>query len=117
MPGDATIAVTAEDGVSKSTYTISFEVPTSVTGHDVRIFTLFPNPAGDYINILLNAYSEKQVDISIYDVLGNLQITKKISLPAPAHEIRVDTSHLINGVYIFESGGDVKTRIKFLIQR
>jgi uncharacterized protein YjdB len=117
VPGDATIAVTAEDGISKRTYKVSFELPTSVSEDYNTLNRIFPNPAGDFIYLSLHSFSGKTMEINIYDILGNLQMTRQIATGAGANDVRIDTSMLSSGVYIIETVGDTKIKTKFIIQR
>jgi uncharacterized protein YjdB/regulation of enolase protein 1 (concanavalin A-like superfamily) len=117
LPGDATVVVTAEDGVSKATYKINFDVNTAVGELSKILTTIYPNPAGDNINLVLHSNTGKQLDIRIYDVAGSLHISRQVTVSTGANEIPLDTSILSNGVYFLEVGGDIKTRIKFVIQK
>ena len=117
LPGSATVIVTAEDGETELTYTINFSVITYAGLLNRDAFVLFPNPAGNYVTLLLESGNEIKVNINIYDISGTLQYTRQSSLMPGDNSIVIDLGNLGPGMYVLETGGHVKTRQRLLINR
>jgi len=66
LPGEATIVVTAPNGLAKTTYTIRFTVATSVA-HNKAEFEIYPNPCSDFVKI---SSSKPVISCSIYNITG-----------------------------------------------
>ena len=79
-----------------------------------NLFTLFPNPAGDYIHLLLKkVLTTKSIDVSIIDVMGRNLCSYKLSV---SDNIVIPVAELKAGFYFIRiniNGTDfVKTIIK-----
>ncbi|MFC2111035.1 T9SS type A sorting domain-containing protein [Bacteroidota bacterium] len=75
------------------------DISTSLTVQDIY---LYPNPAQNYINILLNKPSSRDIEIQIYDIVGKLINTYN-------HENlqsfnKIDISKLKAGIYFVKVG-------------
>lgn len=70
--------------------------------------SLYPNPASTSVNVLINETSQKDVVVTISDILGNKIETFKFKA-GEAINIDLSTLNLRNGMYLFkiESGDDV----------
>lgn len=70
--------------------------------------SLYPNPASTSVNVLINEPSQKDVVVTVSDILGNKIETFKFK-PGEAIHIDLSTLNLRNGMYLFkiESGDDV----------
>lgn len=68
IPGQATITVTAEDGITKQTYVLDISIETSLNQFSQNLITLYPNPVR---NVLYVKSAEQILKISLYDVAGN----------------------------------------------
>ena len=71
--------------------------------------TLFPNPAQEQLFIALNGEVSGDVNISVYDMAGKLQITQ--SLEYGYDNIPINISALSNGIYMvqLENNGQIQT--------
>lgn len=79
-----------------------------------NLFTLFPNPAGDYIHLLLKkVLTTKSIDVSIIDVMGRNLCSYKLSV---SDNMVIPVAELTGGFYFIRmniNGTDfVKTIIK-----
>lgn len=70
--------------------------------------SLYPNPASTSVNVLINEPSQKDVVVTVSDILGNKIETFKFKSGEAIH-IDLSTLNLRNGMYLFkiESGDDV----------
>lgn len=117
LPGEASVVVTAEDGLTKLDYTVSFTIATSVPALESGMLTLYPNPANDQLSLLLDAQKDGATEIHIYDITGNLQYSKQVFTHVGEQIISLDVSALRNGFYLLEAVTDVKQTFRLLIQR
>jgi hypothetical protein len=106
VPGDLEVIVTAEDGVSVTTYTLKLRNcdPLSLEeeGFD---FALYPNPTPGYLMIQSNATSE-DFRIELINQLGRVVLSKDQTTVQLNDYIELDD--LANGVYTFRLYMDSK---------
>lgn len=69
----------------------------STSNTKTNIISLFPNPTKDIINFNL---SEKIESISLYNLLGQVVLSKKVD----SNDFSINISHLPNGTYIAKTG-------------
>lgn len=66
-------------------------------------FNIFPNPAQDYSFIKFNMIIEAQVNISIYNTLGQkVALIEEANLNSGSHSYTLNTSTFNNGLYFIE---------------
>lgn len=76
-------------------------------------FRLYPNPASEYIELLVPANHEKISSLKVYSVAGSL-IDQKV-LSGNIESFKYDVSKFKNGVYFMEiNSGTHKNTLKFL---
>jgi hypothetical protein len=108
------IEVTAEDGVNKKTYTIIYtQNTTSIEARKNGLYTLYPNPAGNFIQIEYPFTKGSSIKINIYNLTGQLLLQQDFS----GENVRIDIGSLSPGLYFIslqeDTGpGEVKTFIK-----
>lgn len=76
-----------------------------------------PNPAIGYTYIPVNLNNQNHVDISIYDLTGRL-VNKAFNgvLPAGSHLIKVSTTSVKQGIYLYEVvSGDIRQSHRMLV--
>lgn len=79
-------------------------------------FKLYPNPASDALNLDLEAISDHEVQINIYDQVGNLIISRALRVSGALSE-QLNISDLAAGVYLFTMEGEqVNIRQKVVIK-
>ncbi|MEA3445983.1 MAG: T9SS type A sorting domain-containing protein [Bacteroidota bacterium] len=69
------------------------------TNHD---FQIFPNPASDNINVLVNQISKSDVKIKIFDITGNCVYEEIYTNILGDKEIQVDMSSYSKSVYLIQ---------------
>lgn len=96
IPGMATVTVTAEDGITTMDYTIDVSFSTVGIGQiSVSSAQLFPNPAGDFVKVVLNELYLGSI-MSIIDASGRVVQSEPYRL---ANQV-VDLSGLKAGIYL-----------------
>ena len=79
-------------------------------------FKLYPNPSTDILNVDLQALSDYDLDLKIYDQLGSLVVSRDLTVAGSLNE-SVDVSNLAAGVYLFTlEGEEVDIRQKIIIK-
>ncbi len=104
--GDIEIIAFLQNNASKEVYqsvsTYQVDVATAVydpLNEDLSYaFSVYPNPASDYLHIDFREELESRAVLSIYNYAGNKVLSRK--LPAGLSELRIDDLHLPEGIYI-----------------
>ena len=66
----------------------------------IESFSLFPNPASDQLNIVVNAVKNSQFDITILDAMGRMVIKKNnLNYTLGDNKFTINVKHLISGTY------------------
>jgi len=73
---------------------------------------LSPNPATDYIDVMLSGAKEPVLSVKVYDVLGNVVDTPPGPLLIEGESVRIDVSALAPGVYFVRVGGQMYKFVK-----
>lgn len=63
---------------------------------ETGIFSIYPNPAGDYLTIRMNNNGSREINLSFHDLHGRLISRTRLS----GDEVQVDTGFLEPGIYI-----------------
>jgi hypothetical protein len=102
LPGTTTVFVTAEDGTTKLTYSVKFDVEVSVKTPEKFTVKVFPTVSGGEFRVVT---SGGLYTISVYDITGTLVLQKT----GEAYEQTFTVPN--KGMYIVrvESGGEAKT--------
>lgn len=99
IPNTANIYFDSNPAIVTNTFTTEFTAALNNQNFDGINFTLYPNPASQFINISLNNTSEIIDNVIIYDVLGKIiKEVKSIS----SNNATIDTLSLSKGVYLLE---------------
>jgi len=79
-----------------------------------ELMLVYPNPAGDYVEITIPPLERGSGAVSVYDVLGQLQSTSVnfVDTSASGGQVRIDISSLSPGVYFVQVGGKVLKFVK-----
>jgi len=77
-------------------------------------FKLYPNPASDYVNLSVTDYTDEDLKINIYNVIGALVRSESLF----QDQKRIDVSELCNGIYVFEiRSKDWSKKQKLIVKR
>lgn len=63
---------------------------------------LFPNPAGDFINLSIASLEATQATVSIYNANGKLMQRQQVSLPTHQQVMPLNVQELASGMYFVE---------------
>ena len=69
-------------------------------------FTIYPNPAQNTFNAIINMDNSGNYSLTVCDVTGKTEISKKLSLQKGSQNITVDAGRLSPGVYFVTLKGD-----------
>ncbi|MEW6772531.1 MAG: T9SS type A sorting domain-containing protein [Bacteroidota bacterium] len=72
---------------------------------EVLVTSIFPNPANNEINLMVESRltsNEGVAVVNVYDMFGKKILNKNINLLGGVNLYKVDISNLANGVYMFE---------------
>lgn len=99
--GGVTVYIKSQmDPSYKDSFTVDITASTlSVKESKPEPFSVYPNPAKDYI--VVSSTNSKAITIDVYDILGNKHISKLVH---PGDKI--DISALSTGIYMLRSSGD-----------
>ncbi len=76
---------------------------------------LYPNPAGDFVNLIFSNTEEKQTQIRITDVSGSLLYQQRLQNGAGNFSLKIPTNKLENGVYLLVVENSEGSVIKKLV--
>jgi hypothetical protein len=91
LPGATTVDVFAEDGATKLTYTIQFDVDTDISEAPVQAVRIYPNPSKGMVFIS----GANNATVTVYNTAG-VVMAKYNQLPSGT----IDMSRFNNGVYL-----------------
>lgn len=91
IPGDGTILVTAQDGVTQLTYVVHFNLITGIDVTQQNTMGLYPNPASNQVQLTGITGNTK---IEIVNISGKILLTQTIS-----KDQKVDIQQLNKGIY------------------
>ena len=93
IPGTTTIDVTAENGISTESYSVTFQTVAGINNELIGTTILFPNPANDILTVQTDSNIES---LKIYNLQGKLLIA---NTPNSSNNT-FDVSFLKKGLYI-----------------
>lgn len=100
IPGEGTIVVTAQDGISQLTYTVGFNFIIGIDETDGEKIALFPIPFNNYLNV---------INVSIKSNIKIINLVGKEVYNSPFTGDPINLSFLEQGVYfaVIEKDGEV----------
>ncbi|WP_294296087.1 T9SS type A sorting domain-containing protein [uncultured Chryseobacterium sp.] len=79
------------------------DIARAETGSTIQTdYTLVPNPAKNYVDVITNLSKSGPVSIKIMDASGKVLINRSETISTGRQSIRITTEKLIQGVYIVE---------------
>jgi len=88
-------------------------VATSLTGN----VTIYPNPAKSMVNIRYSLAAAQEVSISLYNVIDQSVLVKKVKAVKSENETKLDLAPLKKGVYFLNFyGGNTKQVTKLVVE-
>ncbi|GGE22105.1 LamG-like jellyroll fold domain-containing protein [Psychroflexus salis] len=87
------------ESVNSLRFALKFNTETmSIEEQENTFFSLYPNPARDVVNIQTSLALGSQVNIQIYNMLGQLMLSQKQTLKASS--LQVDVHNYPSGIYM-----------------
>lgn len=81
-----------------------------------NFINLYPNPASDFVTINLNSENTSEIQINLYNILGEKVNGNDITLLIGEKNKVINTTSLVNGIYFIEIKSENKTyKSKFII--
>ncbi len=105
------LTVTDNQGAS-STATINISVVKNSGAQDQ--ITVFPNPAQDILNILINSSQNGTIHTVVYDMIGRLVMADEAQKPVDLYEKSLNVSSLATGMYSIQVN---IANMKFLVTK
>ncbi len=99
LNGSYAVSLRITNACGEATSLQTVLITTSVDDPNQPRFSLFPNPANDWVAIQLNEQDTNKFQITIYDVSGR-KLSQEETQVLQQH--RLDISHLSSGVYLVE---------------
>ncbi len=114
IPNTAEIYFDFNAPVVTNTFNTEFVEPNlSVDEFETMVFTLYPNPTSDLVNIEISPISDEGTSVSVYDLQGKLIMTEMIE-PSEM-DLQINVRHLQSGMYFVKLKNNTKETIKRLV--
>jgi hypothetical protein len=81
----------------------------------INQMVLYPNPAQNEVNVILNADDNSTMHLSIYDMVGKLASSQQVNVNAGFNKFNVDVTSLNKGIYFVELSNNNDRQVKKLI--
>lgn len=104
---------------NESCVTISIEYPSSVEGVSSSMgdVNVYPNPVSDVANFRLNLNKASDIELVITDITGRIVASEQRSNLSGKQELKINTSTLPSGTYLYKVSTDDDVRTGKLIVR
>ena len=111
LPGTSTIEVTAEDGVTVTTYKVNFTVAALGIENITSKGSVYPNPTTGILNI---EYSTAIETVEVYNITG---ATVKVIDVNKENKVQVNISDLESGIYFVKIKTDSNVAISRIVKQ
>jgi len=94
-------------------------ITTSIANNELmNNINLYPNPASDFVSIIINLSQSSNVKVNIYDVTGKLVSTPINEIASQSASYKIDVKNLPSGIYFttVETNNEIKT-LKFVVTK
>ncbi|MEO5571097.1 MAG: T9SS type A sorting domain-containing protein, partial [Bacteroidia bacterium] len=79
-------------------------------------FSIYPNPANDFINISFTLREEKNVSVEIYDLFGREVFEKELQTSNSKLQTTLDVSFLSPAIYFIKVIVDGKSMVQKVVK-
>lgn len=115
VSGDYNVVATDNNGCEVEAVIFDVLLSSNTLENEPNALMIYPNPADDQLNFSCRSITEKEVNISVVDVLGKKCIVPSAHCRLP--DCTVDISQLSSGIYFLQVSDNEKTiRAKFVKQ-
>ncbi len=92
--------------------------PEVISAENFGDVSLFPNPATENISASFTSATRGTAQLAVYNVIGAKVLSRQEDVEEGTNTIKMNTTDLINGIYIFEieKNGEVR-RVKFMVSK
>ncbi|HEY9114319.1 MAG TPA: T9SS type A sorting domain-containing protein [Bacteroidales bacterium] len=97
---DIVLAASHGRGLFTTTYNVDVYTSEKETFTEQNNFSVFPNPASDFVSINFDSFGQQNVLISITDMNGRIILQKNISASSGKVSEKIEISELSKGVYV-----------------
>jgi hypothetical protein len=97
-------SVTPLDVTAFSAFGDTFSIPLARQADMVPAMELFPNPASDYINVSMTSGSDREVVVTMTDMLGRNVMQRVEAIAAGATQLRIALPDAPAGMYLLKVG-------------
>jgi hypothetical protein len=100
--GDGDISLIAShDGNCFDTSSLHVRIwPLNINNKNFQEVALFPDPAEDFINLKIPKVNSNCIEISVFNLLGNIVQFEEYNLTNSDNELSININHLKSGVYL-----------------
>ncbi len=82
-----------------------------------KVYSIYPNPANDEINISLISNAVREASYEVYDIVGKTIFKGDLSIDNSVQSRKINTSELTNGVYLLKiNSGKLSATKKIVIK-
>ena len=92
-----TYTVTSENGQTVNDWVVTVTITTSIAELVEPEIVIYPNPAGDFIHLQSEIFSQQFAIVEVFDLRGRKLLEKQI--PAGSEKVEMDVSSLKSGIY------------------
>jgi len=94
--------------------------PTKVTDINsvVNQYSLYPNPAQNMLNVVIDAKESTDAKVQIIDMTGKIVLSTSVKMQNGLNAYNIPTQHLANGNYVlFVNGSNIQIKEKIAISK
>jgi hypothetical protein len=104
------------DGINPDACAIDFRTPTGISGKGVvtDAISIYPNPADNFINIILNSNADTK-EIKIMDLTGRVIEVRQVQ--KNENKISMDINNYSSGVYLISFTSNEGTKVRKFVKR
>ncbi|MDH6251562.1 hypothetical protein M2347_001289 [Chryseobacterium sp. H1D6B] len=104
------------DGINRIPLCSNGTLSTKDAALSTNDFTVYPNPAGQEVNVKFNS-DEKEVKVDIIDARGAIVLNKKLSSSKGFYDEKININNLSTGFYFIKITGNKKSLSKTFIKK
>lgn len=84
----------------------------------VNQYSVFPNPAQNMLNVVIDAKDAKEAKVQVIDMTGKTVLSTSVSVQSGLNAYTIPVQHLANGNYIlFVNGNNIQIKEKIVISK
>jgi hypothetical protein len=87
-----------------SAYGDTFSIPLAREAALVELTELFPNPATDRVTVALEAGADREVSVTVTDLLGRTVLQREVAVTAGQNRFELALPDLPSGLYLLRAG-------------